>query len=268
MTIAGSDSSGGAGIQADLKTFAAHGVYGMSIVTAVTAQNTLGVHRIHPIPSEVVAQQITAVMSDIPPSAIKIGMLGGIETILAVAHELERHRVSGSLPYIVLDPVFMSSSGRILLETGAIDLFINTLFPLVSLITPNTSELRLLCQSVRLECEEIRTEQDLLQAGQALFEQLGQWLSCPPAILCKGGHLEGDATDLLLTHNATTHWLRNKRIDNPNTHGTGCTLSAAIAANLAQGDGLVCAVNKGNEYMQLVIGRQLDLGQGNGPLAH
>ncbi len=250
-------------MQADLKTFSAHGVYGMSVITAVTSQNTLGVKHVHSIPADVVSKQLEVILDDIPPAAIKLGMLDNANTVLIVAELLKQHT---SLP-IVIDPVFVSSSGRVLLSSRGIGELIKCLFPLASLITPNLNEVQVLCQALNLNCPSIKTEAELRQAGAALQRQLKLEFGRSPALLCKGGHLQGDAADLLLI-DQQGHWLRSERIVNPNIHGTGCTLSAAIAANLASGSSLLSAVENAKKYLHGAIKRGLDLGQGVGPLAH
>ena len=267
LTIAGSDSSGGAGIQADLKTFAAHGVYGMSVITAVTAQNTLGVSAIHPVPADIVHQQLEAVLSDIPPAAIKIGMLGEVDTVKAIASDLAAYKGSVANLSIVLDPVMISSSGHRLISDDTLKVLLEDLIPLADIITPNTAELKALLGWFDLECDEITTQAQLEKATIALLEKLRGKNKLPPAILSKGGHLKGDAADLLLNQN-DSHWLISQRINNPNTHGTGCTLSSAITANLAKKQPLKTAVEEAKNYLTQAISQQLDLGNGIGPLNH
>ncbi len=285
LTIAGSDCSGGAGIQADLKTFAAHGVYGMSVITAVTAQNTLGVSAIHAIPSEIVGQQLEAVLSDIPPAAIKIGMLGDPDTINVVAAQLKQFKNSiaetsvqtqpqakvqtkaqAKVP-IVLDPVMISSSGHKLISDHALEALVENLIPIADVITPNTAELRALVEYFGIEKQEITNQNQLEQATVMLSEKLQESNQAAPAIFSKGGHLQGAATDFLL-HSDTRDWFTTERIDNPNTHGTGCTLSSAIAIHLAKQQSLKAAVENAKDYVTQAIEKQLDLGQGIGPMMH
>jgi len=267
LTIAGSDSSAGAGIQADLKTFAAHGVYGMSVITAVTAQNTLGVSAIPPIPADIVQQQLEAVLSDIPPAAIKIGMLGEVDTIKVIASELAVYKDSAANLNIVLDPVMISSSGHRLISDDTLKVLLEDLIPLADLITPNTAELKTILEWFDLECAEITNQEELKKATLALSEKLSENNITAPAILSKGGHLKGDATDLLL-HNDDLHWFSSKRINNTNTHGTGCTLSSAIAVGLANNLSLTNAVKDAKNYLKQAISQQLNIGNGIGPLQH
>ena len=275
LTIAGSDCSGGAGIQADLKTFAAHSVYGMSVITAVTAQNTLGVSAIHAIPSEIVGQQLKAVLSDIPPAAIKIGMLGDPDTINVIASELKQFKNSNAKTKaktktkvsIVLDPVMISSSGHKLISDHALQALVENLIPIADVITPNTAELQALVEYLGIEKQEITNQNQLEQATVLLSEKLQESNQAAPAILSKGGHLQGAAADLLLHHD-TRDWFATERIDNPNTHGTGCTLSSAIAVHLAKQQSLKVAVENAKDYVTQAIEKQLDLGQGIGPMMH
>ncbi len=275
LTIAGSDSSGGAGIQADLKTFAAHGVYGMSVITAVTAQNTQGVSAIHTVPADIVHQQLSSVLSDIPPAAIKIGMLGEVDTVKAIASDLKSYQNQASKLSIVLDPVMISSSGHRLISDHSLQALVEELMPLADIITPNTAEIKALLEWFGLECAEITKQAQLETATQVLSEKIrgstegssGVKNKPAPAILSKGGHLIGDANDLLLYKN-NCHWFTAKRISNPNTHGTGCTLSSAIAANLAKQQPLKEAIEDAKNYLTQAVLQQLDLGQGIGPLNH
>ncbi len=250
LTIAGSDSSGGAGIQADLKTFAAHGVYGMSAVTSVTSQNTQGVFGVHDIPSDVVASQIDAVFDDIFPDSVKIGMVSSSEIIKSIADRLQHHNAKN----IVLDTVMVSTSGCALLQPEAIDALTSYLFPLAEVITPNIYEAQILCDF------DIRSEDDMLKAAKYIFDKYGV------RVLLKGGHLTSTSNDLLFDGDVT--WFKGKRIDNPNTHGTGCTLSSAIAANLAMGHNLKTAVCNAKQYITEALADMLDLGKGSGPLNH
>jgi hydroxymethylpyrimidine/phosphomethylpyrimidine kinase len=251
LTIAGSDSSGGAGIQADLKTFAAHGVFGMSALTAVTAQNTLGVTRVEALSPEMVAAQIDAVVSDIPPDAAKIGMLAHVGIVRAVAAALRRH----ALPHVVLDTVMLAKSRARLLDEAAIAALRDELLPMAEIITPNVPEAEVLTDL------RIATVDDLHRAARRLVERGAR------AALVKGGHLEGPAVDVLWDgHDATE--LRSDRIDSRHTHGTGCTLSAAIAARLALGDNLAAAVTHAKHYVTEAIRHAPGLGHGHGPLRH
>lgn len=251
LTIAGSDSSGGAGIQADLKTFAAHGVFGMSAITAVTAQNTLGVTRVETLSPAMVAAQIDAVATDIPPDATKIGMLATAAIIEAVARAIERYQ----LPNVVLDTVMLSKSRVRLLDEDASTALRDRLLPLALVITPNVPEAEVLT-GLRIESLE-----DLHRAARRLVD-LGA-----RAALVKGGHLSGPATDVLWDGQVATE-LRTERIDSRHTHGTGCTLSAAIAAQLAQGQDLHTAARLAKDYVTRAIADAPGLGAGHGPLRH
>ncbi len=256
LTIAGSDCSGGAGIQADLKTFAAHGCYGMSVITALTSQNTTGVFEVESCRGEFVKSQIQAVFSDIMPDAVKIGMVSSKEIILAIAKMLESYQDKGAEPLnLVLDPVMISTSGSKLLEDDAIETLIGHLIPLATVITPNISEAELL-SGVR-----IKTTKDMIRAAEAIAANFNG------SILIKGGHMEAHANDLLYT-NGKIIWFEGMRVDNPNTHGTGCTLSSAIASNLAMGYDLPLSIKKSKAYLTGAISDQLDIGKGRGPLNH
>ena len=228
LTIAGSDSSGGAGIQADLKTMTLNGVYAMSVLTALTAQNTLGVTGILPVPPAFLVQQMDAVFSDIPPDAVKIGMVASAPLIEAIGGRLRFYGAK----HIVVDPVMVSTSGSRLLDGGAETTLTRVLFPLAEVITPNLPEAEVLSHRT------IRREEDMEAAAQAIYEAYG----C--AVLCKGGHRVSDANDYLWDGTAG-QWFRGERIHNPNTHGTGCTLSSAMAANLAKGFSLADSVRRG-----------------------
>ena len=251
LTIAGSDSSGGAGIQADLKTIAAHGVYGMSVITALTAQNTLGVQGICSVDGAFVARQIDCVFEDIRPDAVKIGMAGSAETITAIADRLQYHKAE----HIVVDPVMVATSGSRLLEKEALDVLITRLLPMAELVTPNIPEAEILWG------QPIRSHADMEQAGRALVKSYG----C--AVLLKGGHDPAAADDLLCTEENMI-WIKGKRIDNPNTHGTGCTLSSAVACNLGKGMTLEESVRVAKIYLTGALRTMLDLGHGSGPLDH
>lgn len=250
LTIAGSDSSGGAGIQADLKTFITNGVYGMSAVTSITSQNTMGVSGIFDIPSDVVASQLDAVFSDIFPDAVKIGMVSDAEIIKTIAEKLREYGAKN----IVLDPVMVSTSGSLLLKESAVKTLTNGLFPLADLITPNIFEARILSGNA------IETLDDMKKSAKELAEKYNT------AILLKGGHLTGTAADVL--YNGGFSVYETERVENPNTHGTGCTLSSAIAANLAKGYDLDTAIKNAKKYLTGAIKANLNLGQGRGPLNH
>lgn len=253
LTIAGSDSGGGAGIQADLKTFHQFGVFGMSVVTAVTAQNTLGVRSWAPLPPTLVAQQIDAVAEDLPPLAVKSGMLGSAEVVTAVADAIERHGLSN----YVLDPVMVATSGDRLLDRDAERLIVRRLIPLAAVVTPNLDEAATLVE------EEVRNREQMTRAGRALLK-LGA-----RAALITGGHLAGDEiVDVLVAEGGGTQCFTHPRVDTTSTHGTGCTLSAAIAAGLAQGRPLQQAVGDAVDFVQRAIAAAPGLGHGHGPLNH
>ena len=251
LTIAGSDSGGGAGIQADLKTFHAHGVFGTSAVTAITAQNTLGVTAVHSIPLGVVRAQIEAVVSDLPPQALKSGMLATAELVEAVADAVESH----GLPNFVLDPVMVATSGDRLLEADAEASLAARLLPLASVVTPNLHEAQILTGL------EVRSVPEMRTAARALVE-LGAG-----AALVKGGHLGGDAVDLLWDGSEERLW-RKPHLDTPHTHGTGCTLSAAIAAGLARDLPLINATERAVQWVARAIASAPGLGAGHGPVNH
>jgi hydroxymethylpyrimidine/phosphomethylpyrimidine kinase len=256
LTIAGSDSSGGAGIQADLKTFTALGVYGASVITALTAQNTRGVSAIHAVPPKFVAQQIDAVAEDLSIGAIKTGMLNDRDTVLAVAAGIRRHK----LHPLVVDPVMVATSGDLLLAPDAIAAVRDALLPLADLITPNLAEAaRLLDQPIAADEIDMRAQGDALLA-------LG-----PKAVLIKGGHGTGtEASDILVLRDAPAERISLPRIDTLNTHGTGCTLSAAIAAFLARGEPIAAATAAGKQFVHAAIldARDLRIGHGAGPVDH
>ena len=257
LTIAGSDSGGGAGIQADLKTFAALGCYGMSAITALTAQNTLGVRAIHGVPLDMLGAQIDAVVEDIGVDAIKIGMLHSADTVRAVASAIDRHRLA-RIP-IVLDPVMVATSGAVLIDDAAIDVLVRELFSRATVITPNLDEASLLVG------HPIVDEAGLEAAAGRLLERGAN------AVLLKGGHLEGSTvSDLLVVRDAGPRWMRAPRIATLNTHGTGCTLSSAIAAHLALGSSLIDAVESARGFVRaaLVAGADVRTGAGSGPLDH
>ncbi|MCD8082935.1 MAG: bifunctional hydroxymethylpyrimidine kinase/phosphomethylpyrimidine kinase [Clostridiales bacterium] len=251
LSIAGSDSSGGAGIQADLKTMTMNGVFAMSAVTALTAQNTTGVRGILEVGGEFLRQQIDAVFEDIRPDAVKIGMVSSSELIETIAERLLYYRAE----HIVVDPVMVATSGSRLLLPDAVGTLQEKLLPLATVTTPNVPEAEILAGM------EIHTEADMEEAAKRIFE------SYRCAVLVKGGHHVNDANDLLYSGDGM-RWFAGKRIDNPNTHGTGCTLSSAIAANLAKGYGLEEAVRKAKDYISGALAAMLDLGQGSGPMNH
>jgi len=255
LSIAGSDSGGGAGIQADLKTIAALGCYGMTAITALTAQNTTGVRGIHGVPLEMLADQIDAVVEDIGVDAVKIGMLHSAQTVRTVAAALERHR----LQCVVLDPVMIATSGAVLIGEDAVSVLVRELFPKALVITPNLDEAALLVG------RPLGNEADMEAAARQLLEMGAR------AVLLKGGHLPGDiVSDLLLQRDGAPYWLRGARIDSHNTHGTGCTLSSAIASHLALGASLQEAVQRGHDYVRgaLQAGASVRTGAGSGPLNH
>ena len=255
LSIAGSDSGGGAGIQADLKTFAALGCYGATAITALTAQNTQGVRSIHGVPPQMLRDQIDAVIEDIGVDAVKIGMLHSPEIVHAVAEAIKRH----GLQQVVLDPVMVATSGAVLIDNPAIAALVGELFGKAVLITPNLDEAALLVG------RPLATEADMDQAARELLAMGAQ------AVLLKGGHLAGDVvSDLLLTQGGQPHWMRGPRIPSANTHGTGCTLSSAIAAYLALGHPLAAAVESARTYVRsaLQAGACVRTGAGSGPLNH
>lgn len=251
LTIAGSDCSGGAGIQADIKTMMANGVYAMSAITALTAQNTLGVTGIMEVTPEFLRQQLDAVFTDIPPDAVKIGMVSSGRLITVISETLHRYHVTN----VVLDPVMVSTSGSKLIDEEAIQILKEKLLPLATVITPNIPE------TEALWGRAIASAEDMERAAADISTQYGT------AVLCKGGHSQNDANDLLCA-GGKRHWFEGKRVDNPNTHGTGCTLSSAIASYLAQGFSLVEAVRESKEYVAGALEAGLDLGEGSGPLNH
>ncbi len=267
LSIAGSDSSGGAGIQADLKTMLANGVFGMTAIAALTAQNTTGVTMVTNTPPDMLAAQIDAVFSDIPPVAVKIGMVSSAELINVIADRLTFHHAAN----VVLDPVMVATSGAKLIEDDAIAALTSKLFPLATVITPNMPETQVLCDlAVRQGAaplayengEGISTPSDMVKAGHLLADHFG----C--AVLVKGGHGTQDASDVLVEPSGEATWFRSCRIDNPNTHGTGCTLSSAIASHLALGEDLPTAVDSAKHYLTGALKAQLDLGHGSGPMDH
>lgn len=251
LTIAGSDCSGGAGIQADLKTMTAHKVYGMSVITALTAQNTTGVYGVLDAGADFVGQQLDCVFKDIYPDSIKIGMVSNIETIEMIAEKLKLYKASN----IVIDPVMVSTSGCALMSPDAMGTLIEKLLPLGDVITPNIPEAEKLCGF------EIKSGEDMIKAA----EKIGKHLD--GSVLIKGGHLTETADDLLW-HQGEFRWYKSERVYNPNTHGTGCTLSSAIASNLALGYSVEASVANAKAYITGALKANLNLGSGSGPLNH
>jgi hydroxymethylpyrimidine/phosphomethylpyrimidine kinase len=255
LSIAGSDSGGGAGIQADLKTFAALGCFGMTAITALTAQNTQGVRAIHGVPPAMLLDQIDAVVEDIGVHATKIGMLHSVEIVQAVTQAIERHQ----LKHIVLDPVMVATSGAVLISQDAVAELVTRLFSQADLITPNLDEAALLVGRT------LHNESDIEAAAQQLLDKGAQ------AVLIKGGHLLGETvSDLFMSSSGESFWMRAPRIASPNTHGTGCTLSSAIAAHLALGQALPAAIRAGHAYVRnaLTAAAHVRTGTGSGPLNH
>ncbi|WP_349728903.1 bifunctional hydroxymethylpyrimidine kinase/phosphomethylpyrimidine kinase [Peribacillus frigoritolerans] len=251
LTIAGSDSGGGAGIQADLKTFSAHGVFGMSAITAVTAQNTMEVRSLQPIETAIISDQIAAIFEDITVDAVKIGMLGSKEIVETVAASLKTF-----LPAIViLDPVMISKSGHHLLDDKAVSALKMNLLPLATLVTPNVPEAEVLTGL------SIRTEQDFYKACISI-QEMG-----PKAVLLKGGHAAGNPNDLFYD-GTDFQWIEGERIHTKNTHGTGCTLSSAITSNLANGLPLQESIEKAKTYISEAIRNSFSIGKGHGPVHH
>lgn len=252
LTIAGSDSSGGAGVQADLKTFSALGTYGMSCISALTAQNTQGVDKVENVSQAMIRGQLAAIYSDIVPDAVKTGMLSCRETVETVAGFLESHNQAP----LVVDPVMVATTGARLLDEEAIISYKERLIPLATLVTPNIPEAEVLSEM------QIKTDADMEKAAEIICDTLG----C--AVLLKGGHQLNDANDLLYQKGKEPVWFEGKRIDNPNTHGTGCTLSSAIASNLAKGRDLETSVKYAKNYISGALAAMLDLGKGSGPMDH
>ena len=251
LTIAGSDSSGGAGIQADIKTMTMNGVFAMSAITALTAQNTTGVTGILNATPDFLEKELDAIFTDIFPDAVKIGMVSSAELITVIAEKLKAYGAK----HVVVDPVMVATSGAKLLEDDAIDTLKEKLLPLAEVLTPNIPEAEILAGM------KIESPTDMEPAARTISETYG----C--AVLCKGGHDLNDANDLLWKDGAG-RWFNGRRIHNPNTHGTGCTLSSAIASNLAKGNSLETAVGKAKIYISGALGAMLDLGKGSGPLDH
>lgn len=251
LTIAGSDSSGGAGVQADIKTMITNGVFAMSAITALTAQNTVGVQGIFEVSPEFLSMQIDSVFSDIRPDAVKIGMVSSAQLITVIADKLLQYKAEN----IVVDPVMVATSGSKLLCDDAVNIMKDKLLPIATIVTPNIPEAEVLSR------REIKSAEDMIDAAAYISETY----HC--AVLCKGGHNLNDANDLLYA-NGEYRWFYGKRIDNPNTHGTGCTLSSAIAANLAKGQDLITAVENAKAYISGALADMLDLGAGSGPMNH
>lgn len=251
LTIAGSDSSGGAGIQADIKTMMANGVYAMSAITALTAQNTTGVAGIMEVTPEFLGQQLDCIFTDIRPDAVKIGMVSGVTLIAVIADKLMEYKADK----IVIDPVMVATSGSRLISEDAIWALKEKLLPLATVITPNIPEAEVLSGI------EIKSGKGMMKAAEIIYNNYG----C--AVLLKGGHKLNDANDLLYKEEGS-QWFYGKRIDNPNTHGTGCTLSSAIASNLAKGYTLDESVRLAKEYISGALEAMLDLGKGSGPMNH
>ncbi|MEY2781227.1 MAG: bifunctional hydroxymethylpyrimidine kinase/phosphomethylpyrimidine kinase [Pseudomonadota bacterium] len=255
LTIAGSDSGGGAGIQADLKTMSAWGCYGMTAITALTAQNTQGVQGIHAVPPGFLAQQIESVLSDIGVDAIKIGMLHLPEVVEVVVQAIERHRPR----WVVLDPVMVATSGDRLIEERTVEVIVKQLFPLVHVITPNLDE------AAWLVGHPIASTDDLAAAAKHLIGMGAR------AVLLKGGHLPGaEVLDCLITHEGVEEWFRAPRVDTRNMHGTGCSLSSALACALALGHDLIESTRLAKAYVAQALqhGARAQVGQGHGPLNH
>lgn len=263
MTIAGSDSCGGAGIQADIKTITCNKVYAMSAITALTAQNTTGVFGIMEVEPEFLQKQIDAVVTDIFPDSVKVGMVSSAALIKTVAFSVKKY----GLKNVVVDPVMVATSGAKLMGDDALESLKTELLPLATLVTPNIPEAEILSGI------KILSEKDMESAAKKIFEQYGS------AVLLKGGHSVNDANDFLFLgksckvddanlKNVDGIWFFGKRINNPNTHGTGCTLSSAIAANLAKGEPIVSAVKNAKTYISGALNAMLDLGKGSGPMAH
>lgn len=251
LTIAGSDSSGGAGIQADIKTMTMNGVYAMSVITALTAQNTMGVTGILEVPTKFLEQQIDAVFQDIRPHAVKIGMVSSAELIEVIGERLDFYKAEN----IVVDPVMVSTSGSKLLKSDALESLKAKLLPIASVITPNIPEAEVLLD------REIKNGEDMKRAAMEISKRFNV------SVLLKGGHSISDANDLLCC-DGDCRWFEGRRINNPNTHGTGCTLSSAIASNLAKGFSLDAAVELAKAFISGALAAQLDLGRGSGPLMH
>ena len=251
VTIAGSDSSGGAGIQADIKTMIANGVYAMSAITALTAQNTTGVTGIMEVTPEFLGEELDNIFTDIYPDAVKIGMVSSSALIETIAKKLRQYEAKN----IVVDPVMVATSGAKLISDEAIGTLKKRLLPIASVLTPNIPEAEVLAEM------EIHSADDMIEAAKKISDTY----HC--AVLCKGGHKLNDANDLLY-RDGDYRWFNEKRIDNPNTHGTGCTLSSAIASNLAKGFDMDTSVDRAKDYISGALAAMLDLGKGSGPMNH
>ncbi len=251
LSIAGSDSCGGAGIQADIKTMTMNGVYAMTAITALTAQNTTGVTDIMEASPDFLSKQIEMIFEDIHPDAVKIGMVASAELIHTIASQLKKYKAEN----IVVDPVMVATSGARLIEESAVETLKRQLIPMAAVVTPNIPEAEILSDMT------IKNKDDMCKAA----EKIGQTYNC--SVLLKGGHSVSDADDLLY-QNGNEKWFNGKRIDNPNTHGTGCTLSSAIASNLAKGYDLEMSVQRAKSYISGALGAMLNLGKGSGPMNH
>lgn len=251
LTIAGSDSGGGAGVQADIKTMIANGVFATSAITALTAQNTVGVTGIMEATPDFLGEQLDNVFTDIYPDAVKIGMVSSVPLIEKIAEKLTEYDAKN----IVVDPVMVATSGSKLITDGAAQVLMEKLIPLATVITPNIPE------AEAMTGMSITSEDDMISAARAISDKYG----C--AVLCKGGHSINDANDLLY-RDGSFKWFKGKRIDNPNTHGTGCTLSSAIASNLAKGFDLDTSVERAKSYISGALSAMLNLGKGSGPMDH
>ena len=251
LTIAGSDSGGGAGIQADIKTMTMNGVFAASAITALTAQNTTGVQGIYEVTPDFLGRQIDSVFSDLRPEAVKIGMVASSGLIRVIGEKLRQFQPK----WVVVDPVMVATSGARLIEEEAVETLCRELFPLADLLTPNVPEAEVLWE------RPIKTREDM----EAAAREIGERFAC--AVLLKGGHAVNDANDLLFEA-GNLRWFFGKRIPNPNTHGTGCTLSSAIAANLAKGFSMEESVERAKAYISGALAAMLDLGAGAGPMAH
>ena len=251
LSIAGSDCSGGAGIQADIKTMTVNGVYAMTAITALTAQNTTGVTGIMEVTPEFLAQQLDSIFTDIRPDAVKIGMVSSSALIQVIAEKLKEYKAEN----IVVDPVMVATSGSKLISDDAIETLKTCLMPLSSILTPNIPEAEVLAEM------KVETEEEMILAAKKISETF----HC--AVLCKGGHQLNDANDLLY-RDGEYKWFHGKRIQNPNTHGTGCTLSSAIASNLEKGYSMDESVKRAKDYISEALEAMLDLGKGSGPMKH
>lgn len=251
LSIAGSDCSGGAGIQADLKTITAHKMYGMSAVTALTVQNTTGVYGILDANKEFVKNQIECIFNDIVPDAVKIGMVSNSNIINGICEELDRYNAKN----IVVDPVMVSTSGSNLMNSDARSSLIENLLPMAKIITPNIPEAEVLSNF------KIASSEDMVKSAKIIYDMINT------NVLIKGGHFAQDANDLLFDGNSVI-WIKENKINNKNTHGTGCTLSSAIACNLADGNSIIDSVKNAKKYITGAIKANMDLGKGRGPLNH